>query len=193
MSVKQKIAVLLPLLPMMLALQSCGFVQYLKNTVVPPAEPQIQIDSSHARPARFRQSDQKAPTAVESAIELSQKYAKVSDEASVLRQEKDRLTTENHLLKQQLIQVQAEFENTKQHLAKANEMLVEMRIELNNWKLDILGFRDEIRYAEQSQMEALSKIVEFLGGEVAAGPLTSQNTRPLSYTEPNYPGIVKSK
>ena len=193
MSVKQKIAVFLPLLPLLLALQSCGVVRYLKNTVVGPAEPQTQTELSHAQPARFRQSDQKAPTAVESAIELSQKYAKVSEEVSVLRQENDRLTTENHHLKQQLAQVQAQFENTKQHLAKANEMLVEMRIELNNWKLDILGFRDEIRYTEQAQMEALRKIVEFLGGEVAAGPLTSQNLQPSSYTEPNYPSIVTTK
>jgi len=193
MSVKQKIAVFLPLLPLLLALQSCGVVRYLKNTVVGPAEPQTQTELSHAQPARFRQSDQKAPTAVESAIELSQKYAKVSEEVSVLRQENDRLTTENHHLKQQLTQVQAQFENTKQHLAKANEMLVEMRIELNNWKLDILGFRDEIRYAEQAQIEALNKIVEFLGGEVTAGPLTSLNTQPPSYTEPNYPSIVTTK
>ena len=193
MSVKQKIAVFLPLLPILLALQSCGVVRYLQNTVVGPAGPQTRTELSHAHPARFRQSDQKAPTAVESAIELSQKYAKVSEEVSVLRQENDRLTTENHHLKQQLAQVQAQFENTKQHLAKANEMLVEMRIELNNWKLDILGFRDEIRYAEQAQMETLSKIVEFLGGEVAAGPLTSLNTQPPSYTEPNYPSIVTTK
>ncbi len=193
MSVKQKIAVFLPLLPILLALQSCQAVRYLKNTVVGPAEPQTQTELSHAHPARFRQSDQKAPTAVESAIELSQKYAKVSEEVSVLRQENNRLTAENHRLKQQLAQVQAQFENTKQHLAKANEMLVEMRIELNNWKLDILGFRDEIRYAEQAQMETLSKIVEFLGGEVTAGPPTSQNTQPPSYTEPNYPSIVTSK
>ena len=40
---------------------------------------------------------------------------------------------------------------------------------------------------------ALSKIVEFLGGEVAAGPLTSQNLQPPSHTEPNYPSIVTTK
>ena len=37
---------------------------------------------------------------------------------------------------------------------------------MNNWKTDILGFRDEIRDAETAQLEALLKILKVLGGEV---------------------------
>jgi hypothetical protein len=41
-----------------------------------------------------------------------------------------------------------------------------MRIELNNWKTSILGFRDEMRQADIAQLETLLKILKILGGEV---------------------------
>jgi hypothetical protein len=41
-----------------------------------------------------------------------------------------------------------------------------MRIELNEWKTNILGFRDEMRNADKAQLQALMKILEALGGEV---------------------------
>jgi hypothetical protein len=41
-----------------------------------------------------------------------------------------------------------------------------MRIELNNWKTNILGFRDEMRDADKTQLQALLRILKALGGEV---------------------------
>ena len=51
-----------------------------------------------------------------------------------------------------------------------------MRIELNNWKIDILGFRDEIRDAETAQLEALLKILKVLGGEVKTKSAQAEDT-----------------
>ncbi|MFB0524723.1 MAG: hypothetical protein ACETVZ_04235, partial [Phycisphaerae bacterium] len=48
-----------------------------------------------------------------------------------------------------------------------------MRIELNNWKANVLGFRDERREAEIAQLEALLKILKILGGEVTRAPTES--------------------
>jgi hypothetical protein len=51
-------------------------------------------------------------------------------------------------------------------LSEANGLLIEMRVELNNWKSDILGFRDEMRNAETAQLETLLRILKVLGGQV---------------------------
>ena len=59
-----------------------------------------------------------------------------------------------------------ELEQAKKELAEANDLLIEMRIELNNWKSNIIGFRDEMRDADKYQLEALLKILKVLGGEV---------------------------
>jgi hypothetical protein len=42
-----------------------------------------------------------------------------------------------------------------------------MRIELNNWKTNIIGFRDEMRDADKTQLQALLRILKALGGEVS--------------------------
>ncbi len=64
--------------------------------------------------------------------------------------------------------VKSQVARLNKELAEANDTLIEMRIELNNWKVDILGFRDEIREADTEQLKALIKILEVLGGEIKA-------------------------
>ena len=78
---------------------------------------------------------------------------------------------------------------TKKELTQANELLIEMRIELNNWKTNILGFRDEIRDTEKAQFEALLKILEVLGGEIETDQLTTET----STASPNEPAKSQSQ
>jgi uncharacterized protein YeaO (DUF488 family) len=54
---------------------------------------------------------------------------------------------------------------TEKELAEANEFLQQMHVELNKWKSDVLGFREEMRQAQQAQLEALAKILRVLGAE----------------------------
>lgn len=115
---------------------------------------------------RFTESAVQGPTAVESAIELSEKYAQVSEETALLRQKNQELIATNLQLKDQLAAMDAQLQQAQKELNQANDLLIEMRIELNNWKTDILGFRGEIRNAEKAQLEALLKILEILGGEI---------------------------
>ncbi len=117
---------------------------------------------------RFQESAPQGQTVVESAMELSEKYAKLSDEVAVLREKNQNFITENRHLKKQLAALGAQSQKTQKELAEANDLLIEMRIELNNWKADILGYRDEMRDAEKAQLEALFKILKVLGGEVEA-------------------------
>jgi chromosome segregation ATPase len=117
---------------------------------------------------RFKEPDPQEVTAVEPAIELSKRYAELSDETAELKLKNQDLTAENHQLKVQVDALEAELLKTQEELAQANSLLREMVIELNNWKTNVIGFRDEMRGAEKAQLEALLKILEVLGGEVKA-------------------------
>ncbi|MHC4666485.1 MAG: hypothetical protein ACYS9T_11125 [Planctomycetota bacterium] len=129
------------------------------------------FDQTHDRDAlmrRFKEPDPQELTAVEPAIELSKRYAELSDETAELKLKNQDLIAENHQLKGQIDALEAEFLKTQEELAQANNLLREMVIELNNWKTNVIGFRDEMRGAEKAQLEALLKILEVLGGEVKA-------------------------
>jgi len=115
---------------------------------------------------RFHESTPQNTTAVESAIELSDRYARLSEEAALLRQQHRDTVAKNQHLESQVDDLQTQLDQTQKELAEANDLLIETRIELNNWKVDILGFRDEMRDAETAQLEALVKILKALGGDV---------------------------
>ncbi|MCK4886792.1 MAG: hypothetical protein KAS96_05340 [Planctomycetes bacterium] len=114
--------------------------------------------------AKYDQSAQ-ADTSLDSAIELSEKYVLLSEECAKLKEKNKNITDENQKFKEKNTSSQTQLDQTKKELSEANDLLVEMRIELNNWKVDILGFRDEMRDAEKAQLEALFKILTILGGQ----------------------------
>jgi uncharacterized phage infection (PIP) family protein YhgE len=138
-----------------------------------PASSENQQSPSVAN--RFQEAAMHKPTVVESAMELSQQYAKLYEEATALRQQNQDLTFSNKQLKEQVVAIEAQLKQTQKELTEANDILIAMRIELNSWKMDILGFRDEIRDAETAQLEALLKILQALGGEVNIASLNKTN------------------
>jgi chromosome segregation ATPase len=135
-----------------------------------PEELQARSDlpqswQSDAFAQRFQEATPKNPTVVESAIELSDRYAKLSEEASVLRQQNRNLTSRNEQLREQTADIENRLKQTQKELSEANQVLVDMRVELNNWKADVLGFREEMRSAQTAQLQALLKIMKVLGAD----------------------------
>jgi len=124
---------------------------------------------------RFQEPATQGPTMVESAIKLSKEHAELAEQATALRQKNQSLITENHRLKNQLAELEAQLQQTQTELAQANDLLMEMRVELNNWKFDVLSFRNEIRDAEKAQLEALLKILNILGAEVSEELARAEN------------------
>ena len=57
------------------------------------------------------------------------------------------------------------LKTAEKELSDANELLIEMRKELNSWKTNVLGFRDESNYIHKEQLKALVKILKLLGAE----------------------------
>jgi uncharacterized coiled-coil DUF342 family protein len=155
------------LLSVNLLMSGCAAPQWPTEVVLQPAPASTAAQQNASNAKRF-QDTSKESTVVESAMELSEKYAKLLEEAAKLRTENQKFAEENKYLKEQLASCQSQLEHTQKELAEATDMLTEMRVELNNWKNDILGFRSEMREAEKAQLEALLKILNILGGEVKA-------------------------
>lgn len=128
---------------------------------------------------RFQDTPLEGRTAVESAIELSEKYARLSDQTVTLRDDNQRLTAENQALLQQIDDLELKLQQTQKELGEANDLLIDMLSELNTWKTNILGFRTEMRDAASAQLEALLKVLEVLGGESEAGALSQQHQTTL--------------
>ena len=145
-----------------------GCSAFRKNAAVGTEFELVDVPQDDPVVSRFQEPASRGRTAVESAIELSKRHARLSEEAAMLRQEKQEFTTENQQLKDRITVLEGHLQQTQKELTEANELLIEMRIELNNWKTDILGFRDEMRDAETAQLEALLKILKVLGGETEA-------------------------
>lgn len=177
MIIEKKTTLLLISLLSVFLLWGCSGPQGQAHTVLPDSAENQQSDSIAKR---FEESAPRGPTAVESAIGLSEKYAKLSEEASVLRRENQEFTAKNQQFKDRVTSLEAQLQQTQKELSEATGFLIDMRVELNNWKTNVLGFRDEMRDAQKAQLEALLKILTALGGEVAAEPAPHKDTVSLA-------------
>lgn len=147
----------------MIIISGCANQGELEQTQARPEMSQSWQSDAFAQ--RFQEAAPKNPTVVESAIELSDKYARLSEEATSLKQQNQSLNSRNKQLQDQVAEIESRLKQTQKELSEANEVLVEMRVELNNWKADVLGFRDEMRNAQTAQLQALLKILKVLGGD----------------------------
>ncbi|MFC1676873.1 hypothetical protein ACFL3G_07420 [Planctomycetota bacterium] len=123
----------------------------------------------------FKEPTQKNTSSVETAIKMTEKYSRISEEFLKLKQQSNELAIENQELKKQIAAVEPELEKTQKELAQANDLLIDMTTELNTWKSQILGFKNEMRQADEVQLEALLKILEALGGEVKPEPIQNNS------------------
>ncbi|MCK4913497.1 MAG: hypothetical protein KAI59_06570 [Planctomycetes bacterium] len=180
---KKMIAVLI-MFSLAAGLGGCSISRESKSTAT--NNKSVQKPQSNATANRFQEPVSQSPTAVESAIELSQKYAKLSEDISAVREKNKELTTNKKQLEKQLSETKTQLAQAKKELGEANNLLIEMRIELNNWKIDILGFRDEMRDAEKMQLDTLLTILQALGGETKTDKSESSQPKDSKISgEPN--------
>lgn len=173
MHANKKIILVLPLQLLILLLLGCSPHRGRVDVIASPET--IAQKQNRYVAKRFQEPNPQGQTAVESAIELSQKYTQLSEVMAALRGQNQDLITDNDQLKKQIAPLDAKLKQAQKELTEANDLLIEMRIELNNWKSNILGFRDEIREAETAQLEALLKILKILSGEVPVESAQSED------------------
>jgi DNA repair exonuclease SbcCD ATPase subunit len=159
-----KIIILAILFSPVFLLAGCSSSQQPADLAVEDVPVERPQDDSIAK--RFHEPDPEGPTVVESAMKLSGEYARLTQEAAELRRQNEDFIAKNRQLNDQAVSVDAQLKQTQKELAEANSLLIEMRVELNNWKTDILGFRNEMRDAETAQLETLLRILKVLGGQV---------------------------
>ena len=113
---------------------------------------------------------------VDTALDWAEKHAEVSEKLIQAHKDNHQWEAQNQQLGTQVVELQGEMEQTQEELTAANAMLVEFRGELSSWKKDVIGNRQEIEYQHKVEMEALYKILKFLGGEVPETPPASDAT-----------------
>ena len=154
------------LLPSLLLVLLAG-CQLFQGAFVSREQEPVQTPRGASDPKKFQETNSQGRLSTDSAVDLSEKYALLSDELAALRAKNQDLLSENTNLKENLASCNAQLQQTQKELTQANDLLIEMRLELNNWKTDVLGYRDEMRLAQKAQLESLIKILQLLGGEVA--------------------------
>ena len=141
--------------------------------MTPPAWPT-------AAPARSA-PDGEGASAVEKVILWSGKYAEAIEQLRAREATIHELQDANRVLEEKVTRLQNDLNSAQEELRDANEFLVQMRGEIDKWKNDVLGFREEMRQAQSAQMRALVQILRLLGA-VELEPETQQ-TEPDSAEE----------
>jgi chromosome segregation ATPase len=157
-----------------LLVTGCRALQEPAQAIFNP-EPARTRSNAAMSAKRFTDTAPKGQSAVDSAITLAKKHAELSEKTAVLQQKNHELVANNQQLKDRIAALEPELNQANKELAEANDLLIEMRIELNNWKTNILGFRDEMRDADKTQLQALLRILKVLGGEVNPEVSTRKN------------------
>jgi predicted small lipoprotein YifL len=166
-------------LALLFALAGCGDLVTPQTQVQtpPPVAPATQPTADYLRHTAVQgEGMAEGTSAVDSALALSERYSQAVEKLTVLQTENKTLIERNSQLVGQTTKLQAELAQTQKELEDANAMLVDIRKELEKWKTDVLGFRQEMRQAQQTQIEATGKVLKMLGGDAPTLPPVA--TRP---------------
>ena len=166
MKANKKILSFMILAALTLLITGCRALQGPAQAILNP-DPARNRSNAAMSAKRFTETTPKGQSAVDSAITLAKKHAELSEKTAVLQQKNHELVANNQQLKDRIAALEPELNQANKELAEANDLLIEMRIELNNWKTNIIGFRDEMRDADKTQLQALLRILKALGGEVS--------------------------
>jgi hypothetical protein len=167
-----------------------------RNPPAPPPPPTIKPADEDVFYQKARQVDPPLPTAVENTLALQDKYARSLED---LQRERDRtrdLAEEKRKLDDTVNKAQADLAKAQLELNDANALLMQMHLELDKWKTDVMGFRDEMRQASKTQLDALAKVMNLLGADTTAGagspaaktPAASENPPPAAAPVSPAPG-----
>jgi len=100
------------------------------------------------------------------AAPLRAQLIKQLNECIKLQKKNQELSEANRRLTAETKTLTADLTQATRELNDANAMLAELKKELDKWKKDVLGFREEMRLAQRTQLDLMKKLVVLLGGEV---------------------------
>jgi len=154
----------------------CVGIDGLPDKRITADRPNPPSEAGYLRPTSIKTPNQEdSETAVENALVWAEKHAKVVEKLVKAQQECRQLTEKNRLQAAELEVVRQQLKQAQKELSEANAMLMEMQAELEKWKTDVLGFRNEMKKAQETQMIALRKVLKLLGGEIGEDLQTASN------------------
>ena len=126
---------------------------------------------------------------VERVVILSERLQRAQEKVIELQKDNRDLDDRNRNLLAQMAKLQMSLTQTQKELTDANDLLLEMRGDLTQWKENVLGFRGEIRSAQQAQLEAMTKVIRLLGGVIEEPkPKPAEKEAAKSDETPTQPG-----
>ena len=175
-----------------LLVAGCPVVQEPVEVVFKP-DPAMQHQGPFME-KRFQKAAPSGKTAVDSAVEMAKKNTELFEQMTAMQRESRDMVAENRRLKERVAVLEPELEQVKKELDEANDLLIDMTTELNNWKMQILGFQEEMRDADTEQLRALLKILKVLGGEINTEALSSQDhdSPAVSLNEQSKPQLTET-
>jgi len=102
---------------------------------------------------------------IDQSRQWAQKNEELTRQLAQLKEKNTELYDDNKRLRDRHKMMTEDLERTEKELTEANELLIEMRKELDGWKTNVLGFREEINHVHKEQLQALIKIMKLLGAE----------------------------
>ncbi|KPK86767.1 MAG: hypothetical protein AMJ81_00455 [Phycisphaerae bacterium SM23_33] len=145
---------------------------------VPPPAPPKQAD--HLGQASIEYEPEpavKVDDTVKTALMWADKAKQAMDTVVRLQADNRGLEDRNKRLLEQVAGLQGELAQAQKELRDANELLLEMRQDLDRWKTNVLGFREELRAAHQAQLEAMRQVIILLGGQPVAQPAQKESAK----------------
>ena len=174
-------------------LAGCPIVQEPVEVIFKPDSTMQHQGASTQK--RFQKAAPSGKTAIDSLVELSKKNTELFERMTAMQQEDRDMIAENRRLEDRIAVLEPELEQVKKELDEANDLLIDMTTELNNWKIRILGFQEEMRDADTEQLRALLKILQVLGGEIDTEALRSQDqdSAAVSLNEQSKPQLIETQ
>jgi hypothetical protein len=155
-------------LALVLAVAASGCSLFQRDEDRPPVRPEPDRQAAYLKETAV-ESEPEPPsgTAVEDALAWSRKYAQAVEQLARQQEANRKLADENRGLERKIVTLEGELAQTQQELKDANDLLIDLRRANEQWKTNVLGYRDEMRQAHTAELEALHKVLRLLGGEVA--------------------------
>lgn len=142
-------------------------------TTAAASRPAVETPPPASRPAenylaKGGATTEGAGTAIEKALDWAAKYEQAVQSITELQKQSRQQLLDAQALQAEKLKLQAELTAAQKELKDANTLLIEMRKELTKWKADVLGFRGEMKEAQQAQIDLLAKVIKLLGADVSA-------------------------
>ncbi len=139
---------------------------------IEPGEPQDVTQGEQAHRGKdyrtnvIRDKDETDTSAVGRALEVSRKCAELATKLVQLQEKYQDQTKTSDTLQKEAAKLKLELGRAEQELTDANMMLLEQQKELEKWKGNVLGFRDEMRRSQKAQLEATTRLFNLISGRV---------------------------